>query len=311
MIIVCPQCESRYELDDASLPQAGRTVRCVRCRAQWLAFPDGEDQASSEDRPDLPLEGVDAAYDEADHSDTLTRAIELADAVDLDIEHEPLHGSAHLQAHLEMDEEDFSAQDRSAQDRSAQDRSAQDRSVQDRLTGNRPARRGWFRRRPTLDPAARPARKRSRLGHALRRAGTLAILLAIAASLFVFREALARAYPGAASLYATIGLPVNLRGLAFEDVTTSHSTEGKALVLVIEGTIRNVTDKEAAVPRLRLAIRDDKGVELYSWSAATAHNVLSAGQILAFKSCLASPPVDGRSVAVRFLRPDDMLAPSK
>ena len=44
MIIVCPQCESRYDVAEESLPEAGRAVRCTRCLAEWTAFP-GPDES--------------------------------------------------------------------------------------------------------------------------------------------------------------------------------------------------------------------------------------------------------------------------
>jgi hypothetical protein len=55
-------------------------------------------------------------------------------------------------------------------------------------------------------------------------------------------------------------------------------------------------------------VRDDKGVELYSWTVVLARPTLDPSAALAFRSRLAAPPADGHSVAVRFLRRDDMLA---
>ena len=65
------------------------------------------------------------------------------------------------------------------------------------------------------------------------------------------------------------------------------------------------------MPRLRFSIRDDKEVELYSWTAVAARNELASGAVLPFKTRLASPPAGGQSVAVRFLRRDDMIAAAK
>src|SRR5262245_24905908 len=73
MIIVCPQCESRYELGDDRLPQMGRAVRCTRCRAEWLAYPEPEEIGSLDDMPPRALE---AAMTEAE---VLTTTIDGAD----------------------------------------------------------------------------------------------------------------------------------------------------------------------------------------------------------------------------------------
>ena len=35
MILICPQCATRYRADEAEFPPAGRTVRCGNCRLHW------------------------------------------------------------------------------------------------------------------------------------------------------------------------------------------------------------------------------------------------------------------------------------
>ncbi|MGL1166894.1 MJ0042-type zinc finger domain-containing protein, partial [Vibrio parahaemolyticus] len=37
MHIVCPHCTTSYAINPATLGEAGRTVRCSRCREVWLA----------------------------------------------------------------------------------------------------------------------------------------------------------------------------------------------------------------------------------------------------------------------------------
>jgi predicted Zn finger-like uncharacterized protein len=37
MILTCPACASRYQVDEARIPAAGRNVRCVSCGATWRA----------------------------------------------------------------------------------------------------------------------------------------------------------------------------------------------------------------------------------------------------------------------------------
>src|SRR5262249_26436727 len=40
MHIVCPHCTTSYAINPATLGEAGRTVRCSRCREVWLARPE-------------------------------------------------------------------------------------------------------------------------------------------------------------------------------------------------------------------------------------------------------------------------------
>ena len=62
------------------------------------------------------------------------------------------------------------------------------------------------------------------------------------------------------------------------------------------------------MPRLRFGIRNAAGYEIYSWTAITARKVLGPGEAIEFRSRLASPPAEGRDVAVRFFNRRDMLA---
>ncbi|PTM40834.1 zinc-ribbon domain-containing protein [Bosea sp. 124] len=47
MLIVCPSCASRYELDGAKLGPEGRKVRCASCQTLWHVAPEPE-------IPDIP-----------------------------------------------------------------------------------------------------------------------------------------------------------------------------------------------------------------------------------------------------------------
>src|SRR5215468_3088879 len=40
MHIVCPHCTTSYAINLATLGEAGRTVRCARCKETWLARPE-------------------------------------------------------------------------------------------------------------------------------------------------------------------------------------------------------------------------------------------------------------------------------
>ena len=125
-----------------------------------------------------------------------------------------------------------------------------------------------------------------------------------------WRVALVRQFPQTASLFAMIGMPVNLRGLTFMDVKSRGEFVEGAMVLVVEGTIVNLTPKPLEVPRLRFGLRNTAGQEVYAWTALPTKTVLGSGDGLPFRSRLAAPPPDGRDVIVRFFsRRDASLGP--
>ena len=42
MILSCPACQTRYQVDAAKFPPQGRNVRCARCSEVWHATPEAE-----------------------------------------------------------------------------------------------------------------------------------------------------------------------------------------------------------------------------------------------------------------------------
>jgi predicted Zn finger-like uncharacterized protein len=45
MILTCPECATRYEIDSAKFPAAGRKVRCKKCSHVWFQPGDGGEPA--------------------------------------------------------------------------------------------------------------------------------------------------------------------------------------------------------------------------------------------------------------------------
>jgi hypothetical protein len=133
-------------------------------------------------------------------------------------------------------------------------------------------------------------------------------LVALNAGLIGWRADIVRFLPQTASLYAAIGLPVNLRGLAFANVAIATETHDGVPVLVVEGSIVSARDRAVEVPRLRFSIRNQRGQEVYAWTALPSRSVLAPGETLPFRSRLASPPPETHDVLVRFFSRRDRVA---
>lgn len=115
-----------------------------------------------------------------------------------------------------------------------------------------------------------------------------------------FRTEIVQLWPRAATAYAALGLPVNLRGLALENFHTRATSDGFQTVLGIEGEIENLRPQTTRIPTIQFAIRDDQGRVLYSWRVAAPQRSLAANQTYAFRARLAAPPAAGRTLLVRF-----------
>jgi hypothetical protein len=102
-------------------------------------------------------------------------------------------------------------------------------------------------------------------------------------------------------------LPVNVRGLDFDGLTTSTEQHDGVPILVLGGKILNATGKTQSVPHLRFAVRNAARQEIYSWSAVPPRTVLASGEGVVFQTRLASPPPDSNDVLVRFVNRYDIL----
>jgi predicted Zn finger-like uncharacterized protein len=310
MRIVCPNCQTSYEVSAASLGAEGRQVRCVRCKDVWHATPVQDEVAE----PAVEAVGVSAAAASA----YLRGAGATAAAAP-----SPPADDPWAQAAAEMEAED-SAVDPNLAARAA-DRSAVRFDDPPAVAAEPPA-GDWdaaftAHDAPPLAPArepveniesfaARRARREARRNQPrslVPRPGTIiVILVAVLGALIGWRSDVVRAMPGTASLFAAIGLPVNLRGLALTDVTTTKEAHDGATILVVQGTITNISKQPRDVPRIRLAVKNDKGAVVYTWTSLPERTALAPGDSQPFQTRLASPPPDGRVVEVRFFMRRDI-----
>ena len=131
---------------------------------------------------------------------------------------------------------------------------------------------------------------------ALGAAGVALACLALA-SLVVARENVVRVMPRAAALYGTVGLPVNVVGLAFARVAPERLASRDVMV---RGALRNVAGRKVRVPRLAFEVRDAAGTTLVAWSETVPAKTLAAGRELGFASSPHRLPEASRTVLVRF-----------
>jgi predicted Zn finger-like uncharacterized protein len=280
MLIVCPTCATAYQVAPAALG-AGRNVRCTSCKNTWFATaePVLEEVAGA---PAMAAESAPADdFAAAPAEDVLPPAPPVADNPFAMADAPPLV----------------------PQDPDGADAPAKfDPGVPEQAGAVAPKRTREVR----ADRNDRPGLLRRLFSLPMLIVVTLAILLGA----LNWRTAVVRHFPQTASLYAAIGLPVNLRGLFFEDVKSRNDVEDGTSVLVIEGTIVNLTTRTLDVPRLRFALRNASGHEVYAWTAQPAKPTIGSGNGLPFRARLASPPADGRDVIVRFLTRRDIAAGS-
>jgi predicted Zn finger-like uncharacterized protein len=279
MPIVCPHCSTSYGIDPTKLGEAGRTVRCSRCKEVWLARPEDAVEFAHQEPAVAGGNQHGSEQDAAAEWDAMAReqdgAAEDAPHVESPSIAGDWQGSAEWQAETKNDQ-----------------RSAEVRS------GRFP----WLGRLMKPRTVRATPRRKAPFNLATGCAAMGAMVLAIV----VWRAELVRLLPQTAAFYKLVGLDVNLRGLRFRDVRVTTETVEGTPMLVIEGAITAESSRPVELPRLRFSIRDAAGSEIYAWNAVLEQSFLKPGEQAAFKSRLASPPPGGRNVDVRFFNKRDL-----
>ncbi len=140
--------------------------------------------------------------------------------------------------------------------------------------------------------------------------GILALLI-VDCILVGWRGNVVRAFPQTDSFYKLVGLPVNLRGLAFDGITTATERHEGVPILVVEGNIVNSARKFVDVPRLKFVVRNAARQEIYSWTAVASRTPLPPGEAVSFRTRVASPPPDAHDVVLRFVDRRDIVAAAR
>jgi predicted Zn finger-like uncharacterized protein len=300
MQITCPNCQTSYQVDPSSVGSTGRSVRCARCRTVWFAANTAalSEIAASHQAEMAQFAPVSAAEAQAPWPELDASPAGTPDPADV--------GFVHDAPPMAM-----------ADSASSDDPSAGDDTHSDGPLIESPA-LAPIEHEAAVDPlpedietvAARRAKERARN----RRFGwplpalpsAILALILLDSGLIGWRSEIVRVVPQTAALYAAVGLPVNLRGLALTDVSTEAVTNEGAPVLLIQGRIVSTAKHTVGVPRLRFAIRNAGGIEIYSWTALPTRSLLSPGETVAFQSRLASPPPETHDVLVRFFNRHDL-----
>ncbi|MGA2127388.1 MAG: MJ0042-type zinc finger domain-containing protein [Xanthobacteraceae bacterium] len=298
MLIICPSCSTSYRVEPSSLGAGGRQVRCARCRTTWLATAESS-LATADAGPDRegPGDGVsgDAGQDAAAGWENAGEPA-MSEWTAAEAAGEPPASSDIADPDAVADSPSLVPEqdgDRVADAAATIDPLREDiETIASRRAG--PAPKAGKRWKPKL---ARP-----------RLPVVIVTLVIVLGALLQWRSTVVRVFPQTGSLFGAIGLPVNLRGMTFESLKTSQELQDGVPVLVVEGTIVNKTRSALEVPRLRFALRNRMGQEIYAWTASPPRSDLAPEEYVAFRSRLASPPMDGRDVVVRFFTRRDIAS---
>lgn len=148
-----------------------------------------------------------------------------------------------------------------------------------------------------LEPV-RPAASRG-LRRPSRRLAISGLLAASIATVFVMP--LGRIADAARALIGRVVPSDRFAGLDFENVSSQLVAENDEIILLVEGQIIAREGENRDVPALALSIRGETKDQIFRWTVKPPAETISAGAPIPFKVRLASPPITGREVLIRFV----------
>lgn len=265
MLIVCPSCASRYELDPAKLGPAGRKVRCAKCETLWHV-----EAASGEPAAEEPA-AEELAFPDAPSSEETTALLD-----------EELRRAAEI-------DEQVSAMTAERSEQSGTGPATQGRSKRDGSRKRKAGRKGH-------GPAPLPSTSLRRIAVPALTACGIACL-----ALLVWKRDMAvRGAPQLAAVFEKLGLPVNVRGLSLTGIESGVVQDAQGRFLVVEGDVTNISRSVTRMPPIEVAVRDAAGQTLYTWATEPPRESLEPAELVRFRARLAAPPEAGQTVLVRF-----------
>ncbi len=325
MLIVCPNCATSYMIDPASVGPAGRAVRCARCKSTWFAgastgkstpgisaFVDGAiAEAEAAESGNAPSAAADSGNPPAQPPGTDDFGGEAQDnfppRADGDFPAEPFDAATENSDLApradELNEEHAGLTVTDAPPLVPPIDT--DNPIETSIGTDTDESGSYIARRQRLKARREQSKRTSRW------TAIILVLFAFNVALIGARSEVVRYLPQTASLFAAVGLPVNLRNLKFDKVKIVKEAQDGVNILIVEGLIVNTASKPTEVPRLRFSARNATGQEVYTWTALPRRSLLPPGEHVEFQSRLAAPPADATEVMVRFFTAQDAASASK
>jgi len=300
MRITCPSCTTSYTIADDKIGAAGRSVRCASCGTKWhVALDDDQNgdggtfaAATVSDAPD-PFGAQDAAdaapaFEAEDHPEPVPIS---SLRLNLDRAQAAASGDGDQDAGEATGDLDLDAQ--LAEINKRKDIESYAKKPKIKVSKKKPPK---VRKPFKFDMDRFLVRARPILG-----AAVLVMSIGVISLAIMLRTSVVAAFPSLASLYESVGMPVNLRGLDFANLQMLREVENAQPVLVVEGELSNPSAVDREVPAIRFSLRGDDAQEIYAWSIEPKTMLLTPGATMRFRTRLASPPDQAADIQVRMI----------
>jgi len=129
---------------------------------------------------------------------------------------------------------------------------------------------------------------------------TLGLLALAAIFAYLNRQNMIDRYPESVTLYRAFGINVSAQGLAFDKpVTRSIFIDGSP-VLIINGSVKNITTRTMPLPMVVLSLHNGAQEPLAEWRVEFPNSELAKGKRSEFVAQFPNPPIDAVHLRYRF-----------
>ncbi len=303
MIISCPACATRFNIDLSILGDRGRKVRCAGCGHVWHQSPPGAEpeeftaQPPAAEKDDF-ISDFDFSEDEQD---------ELAFEEPAQTSSPPSGPSSHLPPLPEesakqqptpapsYDEEDDGYEDEDYDDEEDEyDEEEEDYDDED-----------YDDDFDALDDEDRREEGNKKVFIILLVVGLL-IIAALATVAILAKDTIVENFPSFSAIYGTDGATENeieeKLSLRNTQINSQTLNEGGVDVLFykINGEIMNMSEEALEVPGLKATVLDGAGEELNSWTFKAETPILLPGEKTIFQTSLRDPHPNASDVSIKF-----------
>lgn len=271
MIITCPDCHTKYRTSAESIGPNGRTVRCANCATTW--FVPSEEAELSFDK--LALADI-----EREQSSAVQEEQHVTSQIKTGLTSQSKIKAAMAREGLKADDSEAVKSDWQGKTDTVESLRGAHSDMRARAEKKKARRRFWNVTMIWLIP--------------LVLIGT-AVFLA-----YAYRQDIVDKFPKSASLYKAVGVEVSAPGLTLTPPSTRYAEIDGKPVLIIEGTVRNISSEPKTIPLVALSLHNSSGEQLAAWNVEVEAARLEAGERAEYISQFPNPPIDAQGLQSRF-----------
>jgi predicted Zn finger-like uncharacterized protein len=292
VILACPSCGARFNLDPAKLLPAGRNVRCAKCDHRWRQMPEGFDEPAAEPETLAPPAEIPASIPEpAPQSEAESFAPPAPEEPESHPPSPPETAAEMAQSLAAIAEQVAGARGESY-------------TVGEGARASNPIARMARRTGPgpiTVPPRMRPmrpAKRSSHLGLILMAGFVIGLLVAG----YVFRDVIARSVPGADVVYSMFGFSTDDPAADLEIsnfvAKIKRDEQTGQNIIDLSATIFNLSSYPVNMPILMVIPIDDLGSQMEPMRFRLQELVIEPGQNINFTKSFDNWPASAPSAVL-------------